>query len=230
MSTSFLAWISQRFLGYWLPQSRCRKLKRGCNSLIMLLFAFVCVCLRLSAFVCILGPHFREPEISVCLRSFDFNLTFLHTLFYYTHFAAPWSYPIQNACSLHAIGWSPNTDSAGALAQAGLKYWEKLNPGVSKPTCFPLFSGKVQIVSQTLSGLFLVGALNRPRKRKRTNRENPRRVPGQIGKIPGKVPKWQKRTKKEGQVQIGKPPRLKHPRLAALENTTGVVWLATWPS
>ena len=54
-------------------------------------------------------------------------------------------------------------------------------------------------------------------RRKRTNRENPRRVPGQIGKIPGKVPKGQKRTKKEGQVQIGKPPRLKHPRLAALE-------------
>ena len=73
---------------------------------------------------------------------------------------------------------------------------------------------------RTLSGLFLVGALNRPRKRKRTNRENPRRVPKQIGKIPeksGKSQKGQKRTKKEGQVQIGKPPRLKHPRLAALD-------------
>ena len=72
-------------------------------------------------------------------------------------------------------------------------------------------------MSRTLSGLFLVGADNRPRKRKRTNQENPRRVPGQIGKIPGKVPKGHKRTKKEGQVQIGKPPRLKHPRLAALD-------------
>ena len=135
-------------------------------------------------------------------------------------------------------------------------FWEKLNRVVSKPGGFPLFSGKVQIVSRTLSGLFLVGALNRPRKRKGTNRGNPRRVPEQIGKIPeqiGKVPKrtekdrkgpkkeekrrkkeerkrkerekkekkipkkGQKRTKKEGQVQIGKPPRLKHPRLAALE-------------
>ena len=96
-------------------------------------------------------------------------------------------------------------------------FWEKLNRGVSKPGCFPLFSGQVQIVSRTLSGLFLVGALNRPGKRKRTNRENPRTIPEQIGKIPGKVPKGQKRTKKEGQVQIGKPPRLKHPRLAALE-------------
>ena len=30
---------------------------------------------------------------------------------------------------------------------------------------------------------FLVGALNRPRKRKRTNQENPRTIPEQIGKI-----------------------------------------------
>ena len=85
---------------------------------------------------------------------------------------------------------------------------------------FPLFSGKVQIVSWTLSGLFLVGSLNRPRKRKMTNRENPRTIPEQFGKIPeksGKSQKGQKMTKKEGQVQIGKPPRLKPPRLAALE-------------
>ena len=82
-------------------------------------------------------------------------------------------------------------------------------PGVSKPGCFPLFSGKVQIVSRILSGLFLVGALKRPRKRKGTNRENPRTIPEQIGKIPeksGKSQKGQKGTKKEGQVQIGKPP------------------------
>ena len=99
--------------------------------------------------------------------------------------------------------------------------WEKLNQGVSKPGCFPLFSGKVQIVSRTLSGLFLVGAVNRLRKRKRTNRENPRTIPEQIRKIPeksGKSQKGQKRTKKEGRVQIGKPPRLKPPRLAALEH------------
>ena len=76
-------------------------------------------------------------------------------------------------------------------------------------------------MSRTLSGLFLVGALNRPRKRKGTNRENPRTIPEQIGKIPeksGKSQKAQKRTEKEGRVQIGKPPpRLKHPRLAALD-------------
>ena len=74
---------------------------------------------------------------------------------------------------------------------------------------------------RTLSGLFLVGALNRLRKRKRTNRENPRTIPAQIEKIPeklGKSEKGQKRTKKEGQVQIGKPPRLKPPRLAALDS------------
>ena len=93
-------------------------------------------------------------------------------------------------------------------------------PGGFQTRVFPTFSGKVQIVSRTLSGLVFVGALNRPRKRKRTNRENPRTIPEQIGKIPeksGKSRKGRKRTKKEGQVQIGKPPRLKHPRLAALE-------------
>ena len=93
---------------------------------------------------------------------------------------------------------------------------------VNMSVFFCIFSfavlGKVQIVSRSLSGLFLVGALNRSRKRKRTNRENPWTIPEQIGKIQeksGKPQKGQKRTKKEGQVQIGKPPRLKPPRLAA---------------
>ena len=55
--------------------------------------------------------------------------------------------------------------------------------GGSKPGGFPLFSGKVPIVSRTLSGLFLVGALFRPRERKRTNRENPRSIsPSKSGK------------------------------------------------
>ena len=39
-------------------------------------------------------------------------------------------------------------------------------------------------MSLTLSGLFLIGALNRPRKRRRTNRENPRTIPEQVGKTP----------------------------------------------
>ena len=39
-------------------------------------------------------------------------------------------------------------------------------------------------MSRTLSGLFLVGALNRPRKRKRTNRENPWTIPEQIPVLP----------------------------------------------
>ena len=95
--------------------------------------------------------------------------------------------------------------------------WEKLNPGgVPNGGGFPLFSGKVQIVSRTLSGLFLVDALNRPSKRKGTSRKNPRTIPEKIGKIlekSGKSQKGHKRTKKEGQVQIGKPPRLNHPPL-----------------
>ena len=49
-------------------------------------------------------------------------------------------------------------------------------------------------MSWTLSGLFLVGAksLNRPRKRKRTNREHSRTIPEQIGKIPEKSAKDKK--------------------------------------
>ena len=94
-------------------------------------------------------------------------------------------------------------------------------PGGFQTGGFPLVSGKVQIVSRTLSGLFLIGALNRPRKGKKTNRENPRRVPEQIGKIPaksGKSQKGQKGTKKD-QSRSGNPPRLNPPppRLAALD-------------
>ena len=89
----------------------------------------------------------------------------------------------------------------------------------AKPGGFPLFSGKVQIVSRTLSGLFLVGALNRPRKRKGANRENPRTIPEQIGKS-GKS----QRTKKEGPVQIGKPPPFETPCLAALDFTPFTFW------
>ena len=60
---------------------------------------------------------------------------------------------------------------------------------------------------------------------KGTNRENPRTIPEQIGKIPeksGKSQKGQKRTKKEGQVQIGKTPPFETPRLAALGSTLKV--------
>ena len=92
---------------------------------------------------------------------------------------------------------------------------------------FLLVSGKVQIVSPTLSGLFLVGAVTRPRKRKRAIRKIPEESPDKSGKSrkksgkpqkgqkrtkrkdkekSGKSKKRQKRTKKEGQVQIGKPP------------------------
>ena len=50
-------------------------------------------------------------------------------------------------------------------------------------------------MSRTLSGLFLVGALNKLRKRKGTNRENPRTIPEQIGKIPEKSGKSKKDNK-----------------------------------
>ena len=82
-------------------------------------------------------------------------------------------------------------------------------PGVFQTGGFPTFSGKVQIVSRTLSGLFLVGALNRPRRGK-----------GQIGKVPGPSPsksgksqinrespkKDKKGQKRKDQSRSGKPP------------------------
>ena len=55
--------------------------------------------------------------------------------------------------------------------------------------------------------LFLVGTFKRPRTRKRTNRHNPRKNRENPRKI-GKVPKGQKGTKKQGQVQIGNQPCL----------------------
>ena len=130
------------------------------------------------------------------------------------------------------------TEEKGLFPQISSDFLKptSLKPHLRHPNgCFPLFSGKVRIVSRTLSGLFLVAALNRLRKRKATNRENPRTIPAQLGKIPeksGKSQKGQKKDKKrtkkdkkgqkkEGQVQIGKPPRLKPPRLAALEEKGG---------
>ena len=72
-------------------------------------------------------------------------------------------------------------------------------------------------MSRTLSGLFLIGALDRPRKRKRTNRENPRRVPEQIGKSQ----KNRERTKKDKKGRTSPdretPPFETPPRLAALD-------------
>ena len=80
-------------------------------------------------------------------------------------------------------------------------------PGGFQTRVFPTdLSGKVQIVSRTLSGLFLVGALNRPRKRKRANRENPRTIPEQIGKIPEKSGKSEKGQKGKDKSRSGNPP------------------------
>ena len=89
-------------------------------------------------------------------------------------------------------------------------FLEKLNRGVSKPGGFPLFSGKVQIVSRTLSGLFLVGAVtNRPRKRKEHIGKIPEESPHKSGtsqknqESPKKDKKGQKRKDKS---RSGNPP------------------------
>ena len=60
-------------------------------------------------------------------------------------------------------------------------------------------------------GTVLVGGLIRQRKEKGTNRENPWTIPEQIGKIPEKSGKSQKRTKKEGQVQDRETPPFETP-------------------
>ena len=80
-----------------------------------------------------------------------------------------------------------------------LEVLREAKPGGFQTGGFPtFFFGKGPgIVPRTLSGLFLLGAVNRPRKRKRTNRENPRTIPEQIGKIPKKIGKVPKRTKKD---------------------------------
>ena len=89
---------------------------------------------------------------------------------------------------------------------------------------FPLVSGKVRILSPTLSGLFLTGAVNRPKKRK-----------GQVGKIPkiGKVSNKNrespKKDKKEGQVHIREPPRLSPPPTLGLGGKQGQFVILRFP-
>ena len=55
-------------------------------------------------------------------------------------------------------------------------------------------------MSRPLSGLFLVGAVHRPRKKKMTNRENPRQI--------GKVPNRNKKDKKGWETDFYTPPVL----------------------
>ena len=67
------------FIG--LPEKGVRK--RGCNSQILRLFAFACVCSRLCTFICALGPFSGGLKFAfacVCLRLF----AFANTPFYYT--------------------------------------------------------------------------------------------------------------------------------------------------
>ena len=57
--------------------------KRGCNSLILRLFAFVCVCLRLRTFICVLSPFsegLKSAFVCVCARLFAFVCVCKHPL------------------------------------------------------------------------------------------------------------------------------------------------------
>ena len=110
----------------------------------------------------------------------------------------------------------PQRESESQAVRIARSYLREAKPGGSKPGCFPLFSGKVQIVSRTLLGLFLVGALNRPRKKKRTNRENPRRAPSKSGKSQ-KNRESPKKDKKGRTSPDRETPLFETPPLAALD-------------
>ena len=77
---------------------------------------------------------------------------------------------------------------------------------------FPSFFGKVLIVSRTLARMFLVGGSTRPRKRKRTKRENPRKSRENPEKL-GESQKDEGRTSPD----LETPP-FENPRLAALDS------------
>ena len=92
----------------------------------------------------------------------------------------------------------------------------KVNRRGSKPGGFPLFSGKVRIVSRTLSGLFLVGAAHRPREKDPSGKslDNPQAN----RKNPGKSGSSQKGRDEKGRTSPDRePPCLTPPPLLALE-------------
>ena len=124
--------------------------------------------------------------------AFAFVERTLHFPGFLTQMGAPQQTAV--ATTTHAIPHLTPSDCWGG-EELEEPFLREAKPGGFQTGGFPLFSGKVQILSRTLSGLFLVGALTRPRKRKRTNRENPRTFPEQIGKIPEKTGKAPKRTK-----------------------------------
>ena len=97
----------------------------------------------------------------------------------------------QNENRNEGFPWNENRNEGTFACSPGTKTGTRVRS--PKPPFYEtaLLSPSDVRASLAIRRLFLVGAVNRPRKRKRTNRENPRRVPGQIGKIP------KKRTKKD---------------------------------
>ena len=80
---------------------------------------------------------------------------------------------------------------------------------------FRTFSEKKIILARPYrSGTASRHNLSRPRKRKRDESGKSPDHPRANRENPGKIGKVLKRTKKEGQVQIGEPPRLKPPRFS----------------
>ena len=171
--------------------------------------AFMHLCAFLRSFVrfCAFFPTkmgCRKAQIFAEFCEIVPKTLLCNTPFSYTPFCVSPTFP--NALSVRKRSVTKGVCS-GYLAH--VPRYVPFYRGVSIPGCFPLFSGKVQIVSRTLSGLFLVGALNRLRKRKRTNRENPRTIPAQIGEIPeksGKSEKDKKGQKRKDKSRSGNSP------------------------
>ena len=87
------------------------------------------------------------------------------------------------------------------------KHLREAKPGGFQTRVFlSFFRERSRLLSRTLSGLFLVGALNRPRKRKRTNRENPRTIPEQSQENRESPKRDKKRQKRKDKSRPGNPP------------------------
>ena len=121
------------FSDFGLPQKGVHE--RGSNSLILHWFAFVCVCSRLCAFLCIVGSEsasLKSALVCVCVRLLAFLICVNNPLppFYYTPFAAPW------------WGFPRKLRKIPKIAR-GLLWADKLNPkSKAKWSQFPLESNQ----------------------------------------------------------------------------------------
>ena len=103
-----------------------------------------------------------------------------------------------------------------AWKQTVFEGWEKLNRGGFQTRGGShFFWERFQIVSRTLSGLFLVGALNRPRRRKQDKSEKiPGPSPSKSGKSPGNSKKDKIGQERKDKSRSGNPHPFETPPLS----------------